>query len=433
MITRRTKVQLIIFVLITLVGVSFVGARYAKLGSLFYKDHYTVVAHLAQSGGIYQGGEVDYRGVQIGKVGKLALSQDGVDVYLDIANKWDSIPADTLAVVGNRSAVGEQYVELQPQTDKGPYLADNSQIAQRDTSTPLPTEKLLGDAARTVSSVNKKSLTVTIDELGKALQGTGDDLGQILDTGTSFIQTANDNFDVTTALLRDSNTVLRTQVDSESAIKSFSKNLALFSGTLAGSNDDLVSLIRNGAAGATELRTFLDENKVDLSELLSEVVTTGKILRQNLPGLREVLVVYPYVVEGGFTVVDRNSDDGHYNAHFGLILNTQQVCHKGYESTNTRPPQDTADRDFNTNAHCAEPASQSNARGAQNAPRAGASYRAPVVASYDEATGKVTWGDDGYADASGLDSGATGAGSAAPATLGSDSWKWLYLEPLTGK
>ena len=59
MITRRTKMQLMVFLLITLVGVSFVGARYARLGSLFVKDHYAVVAHFSQSGGIYEDAEVD--------------------------------------------------------------------------------------------------------------------------------------------------------------------------------------------------------------------------------------------------------------------------------------------------------------------------------------------------------------------------------------
>ena len=33
---------------------------------------------------------------------------------------------------------GEQYVDLQPQTDNGPYLHDGSQIAMADTRTPLP-------------------------------------------------------------------------------------------------------------------------------------------------------------------------------------------------------------------------------------------------------------------------------------------------------
>ena len=84
MITRRTKVQLMIFALITLLGVSFVGARYARLDRLFFDDSYTVVAHFADSGGIFAGGEVSYRGVRVGQVDELVLTDEGVDVHLDI-------------------------------------------------------------------------------------------------------------------------------------------------------------------------------------------------------------------------------------------------------------------------------------------------------------------------------------------------------------
>ncbi len=80
-----------------------------------------MVVHFEDSGGIFAGGEVTYRGVRVGKVDKLELTDAGVDAYLDIQNSYDEIPADAKAVVGNRSAVGEQYVELQPQTDAKPY------------------------------------------------------------------------------------------------------------------------------------------------------------------------------------------------------------------------------------------------------------------------------------------------------------------------
>ncbi len=80
MITRRTKIQLLVFVVITLVGCSFVGARYAKLDRLFYDSAYTVTAHFGSSGGIFAGAEVTYRGVQIGKVDRLVLTEEGVDV-----------------------------------------------------------------------------------------------------------------------------------------------------------------------------------------------------------------------------------------------------------------------------------------------------------------------------------------------------------------
>jgi phospholipid/cholesterol/gamma-HCH transport system substrate-binding protein len=415
MITRRTKFQLLIFVLITLLGVSYVGARYAKLDRLFYDDTYTVVAHFPESGGIFAGGEVSYRGVQVGRVGKLVLTDSGVDVYLDVDKGYDEIPADTLAVVGNRSAVGEQYVELQPKVDDGPYLSDDSEIDEEDTRTPIATETLLTNLSNTVTSVDQEALRTTVTEFGAAFGGTGQDLQTIIDSGNSFIEVANENFDVTAALIRDSNTVLKGQLARESALRNFATQLSLFSGTLAGADGDLRRLIDTGSATAIELRTFLEDNRVELGELINNLVTTGEIITKHLDGVAQVLSIYPYVVEGGFTVVSKSPDTGLYDAHFGMIITDQPVCHRGYEGTDTRPPQDGSNRPMNENARCTEPAAMSNARGAQNLNR--------VVASYDEATGELTWG-------SRVPGAERSVGTVAPQTLGEESWKWLYLQPL---
>src|ERR1044071_1859148 len=99
MITSRTKKQLVVFVIITLLGVTFVGGRYARLDRLFYDSTYTVNAHFAQSGGIFTGAEVTYRGVGVGAVEKMKLTDDGVDVLLSIENGYDTIPKDSVALV----------------------------------------------------------------------------------------------------------------------------------------------------------------------------------------------------------------------------------------------------------------------------------------------------------------------------------------------
>jgi phospholipid/cholesterol/gamma-HCH transport system substrate-binding protein len=431
-ITRRTKLQLMAFVIITLFGVTFVGARYAQLDKAFYDDNYTVNASFADSGGIFAGGEVTYRGVSVGTVNKLVLTDEGVDVVLDIDNSFDEIPADTLAVIGNRSAVGEQYVELQPQRDDGPYLHNDSVIEQEDTRLPIATDTLLTHLSETVESVDKDDLKTTVDELGAAFAGTGEDLQTIIDSGNSFINTANDNFDVTTALIRDSNTVLHGQIDSESAIRNFSSQLQAFSSVLAGSDTDLRNLIDTGGVAATQLRTFLEQNQVELGDLINNLVTTGDVVVKHLDGIKQLLVVYPYAVEGGFTVVSKSPDTGLYDAHFGLILTTQKVCHAGYGSTDTRPPQDGENRPMNVEARCDEPATESNARGAQNAPqRAPASYaeaaKQPVVASYDPETGELTWGDPAADGGAALPP----TGSVSLPADGEESWKWLFLQPLT--
>ena len=191
--------------------------------------------------------------------------------------------------------------------------------------------------------------------------------------------------------------MLHGQIDSDSAIRNFSSQLKLFSDVLAGADPDLRNLIDTGGVAATELRTFLEQNQVELGDLINNLVTTGDVIVKHLDGIKQVLVLYPYVVEGGFTVVSKTPDTGLYDAHFGMILTTQPVCHEGYEGTDTRPPQDGDNRPMNVDARCTEPASQSSARGAQHAPRrAPASYAdSPVVASYDPATGQADLGRPG--------------------------------------
>ncbi|MDO9456325.1 MCE family protein [Nocardioides sp.] len=430
MITRRTKVQLLIFVVITLLGVSFVGARYARLDEKVRDTSYEVTAHFAEAGGIFAGAEVTYRGVGIGTVDRLKLTEAGVDVVLKIDNKWDDIPADSIAAVGNRSAVGEQFVELQPKVDKGDVLEQGSEIQLVDTRTPIATETLLADLSTTVSSVDQDALRTTVDELGKAFNGTGDDLQQIIDTGTSFIDAADANFDITTKLIEDGNTVLNTQIDSESSLRTFANQLALFSGTLADADPDLRRLIDNGSFAANQLRTFIEDNRIELSSLLNNLVTTGEIFVDHLDGLNQVLVIYPYIVEGGFTVVSKSPGTGKFDAHFGLVLSTTEPCLEGYEGTVRRPPNERfTDPGMNVNAKCTEPATKTNARGAQNLPRSATSFARPD-AFFDPDTRKVTYADETDPDpVAPWESG----GTVAPRSLGKESWKWLYLEPMTGQ
>jgi phospholipid/cholesterol/gamma-HCH transport system substrate-binding protein len=425
MITSRTKKQLIVFAIITLLGVTFVGARYARLDRLFYDSAYAVDVHYAQSGGIFTGAEVTYRGVTIGKVSKMKLTDDGVDVVLSINKSEDKIPKDSLALVGNKSAVGEQYVELQPKTDGGPYLKNGSTIDTPDTEIPVSTTEILTNLDNLVQSVPQADLRTVVAESGAAFKDAGPSLGQIIDTSSSFIKTAEANFETTTALIRDSRTVLQTQVDKGSAIRSFAKNLSLFSGTVAANDKYLRSLIDNGSATANELRTFLEQNKVNLGQLINNLVTTNEIVVQHLKGIRQILVIYPYIVAGGFTVAERSKDDNgqyHYNARFGLIL-TQgaDVCKKGYEGTDRRSAQDTADRPMRTNIGCTDPTR--DYRGAEKAPRgrAGAAYRSPVAA-YDSSTGKVVWGDQSTGPQIAYDGGDA-------ELFGQDSWKWMLLQP----
>ena len=437
MIRRGTKVQLLVFALITVLGLSYVSARYVGLGERLTGAGYVVTVDFAMAGGIFENAEVTYRGVAVGRVDRLRLARDGVHVDLRI-DEGARIPADTAAVVENRSAVGEQYVDLQPRRQGGPFLADGDRIAEEQTRTPLPTEVLLLNLDRLVRSVDKRDLVVVIDELGKAFGGTGRDLQRLLDSGDALTRAAVDALPETIRLIEDGLTVLATQRESGSAIKGFAADLADFSRTLKNSDGDLRKVLDNGVVASRELRSLIAENRPEISALLANLLTTGQVTVARLDGVEQVLVTYPDNVAGGYTVVP-----GDGSSHFGLVLNSDPPsCRKGYEGTDQRTPAATSDVPANTDARCAEPrGSKTTVRGAQNAPAPSNRYGSPVArtgTNQDDPTGPVSSLDlTGYHPVSGL---ATGAGD-VPLVVGSrggqerafgeESWRWLLLGPLS--
>jgi phospholipid/cholesterol/gamma-HCH transport system substrate-binding protein len=418
-----------VFLLITVVGVAFVGAKYAQVDKLFFDEDYTVSASFAESGGIFTGAEVTYRGQPVGRVGQLKLLPDGVEVNLDI-DKKEKIPNDLLAVVANRSAIGEQYVDLQPRRDGGPYLQDNSTIARQDTAIPIDTTELLLNLDQLVNSVDKDSLRTTVRELGAALKGKGTDLQKIIDSSGKLIDDADANVLQTIKLINDGDTVLATQVASGDAIKTWAKNLALLSDTLVSSDANLRQVIDQGSAASAQVTGLIEDNRADIAVLLGNLLTVNEIAAVRLDAVEQLLVVYPAVVMGGYVVPAKDPGTGHYDAHFGLVLGlTPPACRPGYGGTDKRVPQNTSNTPANTKARCtADPSTGVNVRGAQNKPSPSSRdlNRTGYGIGYDPATGDA--GGSG-----GMPEIVLGSTGGQADLLGSDSWKALILGPVTSK
>src|SRR4051812_16117940 len=102
MLLRRTKIQLIAFLLISVLAVVYALIRFAGLGDAFGDKGYSVRLQLSESGGIFQNAEVTYRGFNIGRVGPLKLTHDGLEATLNIDSQAPPVPADLRAVVADR-------------------------------------------------------------------------------------------------------------------------------------------------------------------------------------------------------------------------------------------------------------------------------------------------------------------------------------------
>ncbi|HEY6737634.1 MAG TPA: MlaD family protein [Actinopolymorphaceae bacterium] len=472
MITGVVRLQLAVFLVLTLVGISIAAVTY--VGVDLDDERYVVRADFADAAGIFDNAVVTYRGVTVGRVEDLRPTRTGVEVALRM-DADAKVPADTDAVIANRSAVGEQYVDLRPRRAGAPYLADGSTIPRSRTSVPVSTTTLLYDLDRLVDSVPKDDLVTVIEELGTAFGGTGDDLGRLIDSGNALLETADANLEQTIGLLEHGRTVLDTQRRSGSAIESFAKDLADLSGTLADSDPQLRTVLHSGVRTAEQVKALVDENRSDVPVLLGNLVSTAQVVEARLDGVQHILILYPYVVRGGYTVIAKDPVTGHYTSHFGLQLSLgPRACREGYEDTEQRQPDDTSGGRGNPDARCTD--EETTMRGAQNAPepqpeggtdpdddrrrptprpdpphsegsegsegsdgdRAGRDVgdtddqgersgllRAPLLAPYDPLTGRVE-----------LPDGTTtriGSRGGQQRVFGEDSWKWLLIGPLSGE
>ncbi|MFH9750918.1 MCE family protein [Streptomyces sp. JUS-F4] len=370
MITLAIRLKNLAFLVIAVLVLGYLGVRYADLGHYVgLRSYYTVTVQLPQTGGLYTHSNVTYRGVSVGRVGPIELTDEGVEAQLRIEKDAPPIPDSLTAVVANLSAVGEQYVDLRPTRTEGPFLGNGSVIDEADTTIPAPPTDVLTSVDDLASSVDLESLRTVVEEFGAAFEGRGDDLQVLLDTGGDFIESADRALPVTTRLMADGERVLRTQAEQGQALKGFASGAKELAAELKGSDTDLRRLIATTPDAAVQISGLLRDLDPAFGVVVANLLTTSEVAVTRQRGLEELLVKLPAVAAAGASAVD---DDG---ARFGMSVTFFEPlpCTAGYGGTVYRNGLDTsAGPAVNTAARCtSSPGTGINVRGSANAPKGG--------------------------------------------------------------
>jgi phospholipid/cholesterol/gamma-HCH transport system substrate-binding protein len=372
MLTRATRIKLVVFGVIAILVIGYTGFHYASLGRLFgLRGYYTVQIQLASAGGIFPQADVTYRGVSVGRVGAVRLTPSGVEADLNISNAAPAIPADLKASVSNLSAVGEQYVDLKPTTSSGPYLTQGSVIPRRDTNLPLPVTSLLTSVNELATSVPLPELRIVLDNLATGFGGTSTSLQALIHGQSKFISASGSALPQTTTLIEDGQTVLATQNAEAAAFRSFAASSRLFAAQLVASDADLRRLFANGAPAAVQVSGLITDNTPTLGALIANLLTTAQITLTRGPALQETFSALPAAIAAGSTTITTKG------ARFGVALTffDPLPCTAGYQGTKVRNGLDTSPGPPpNTNARCTSPVSSGiNVRGSAHAPGPAAS------------------------------------------------------------
>jgi phospholipid/cholesterol/gamma-HCH transport system substrate-binding protein len=409
--TGGVKTRLVAFVILAALGVFYASANYLGLVDKALGRGYHVTAELIGTGGLYEGSLVTYRGVQIGTVESMEPQGKGVAIRLDIEDEAQ-IPEDSPMFVHNGSAVGEQYLDFEPESDEGPYLGEGDVIEGRGDTLPVDEGDLLVDMDQFIRSVDKDNLRTVISELGAMFYETGRPLQDLIDGGSTLIDAASENKQETISLLEGGQTVLRTQQANAGNIRAFADGMAQLTGTLRTSDQDIRTILEGGPGTISEVQKLLEGLEPTFPILLSNLVTINEVTAVRLPNLEQLLVTYPVIISSGFTGTTR---DGYGHVHLEYTKEPPP-CREGYlPPSKWRPADDLTDGKVYLQAHCDSPPPFAS-RGANYVPkpRDGSARVAP----YDPATGAVVG-----ARKLRLDSQGTGN------VYGKDAWKWMLIGP----
>lgn len=369
MLTRATRVKLITFIVLGVLMLGYTGFHYANLGRyLGLRGYYVVHVHLANAGGIFPDADVTYRGVSVGRVGAMRLTDHGIEVDLDISDSAPRIPVATRAAVADLSAVGEQYVDLRPLRSRGPYLTGGSVIPERDTELPLPVTSLLSSVNTLATSLPLKSLRELTNELAAGFGGEGRSLGDIIDGNSALVHSAHGALPATTTLIDDAQGVVATQIAESGELDAFSANARLLAAQLRGANRSVRELLSAGPDAAAQVAGVLHDTNPALGVLIANLLTTSEVTLTRGKALEELLSALPAAIAIGSTVINEAG------SQFGVALTffDPLPCTTGYGGTAFRNGLVTSPAPVNTGARCDEPSSSGiDVRGSAHAPSGG--------------------------------------------------------------
>ncbi|MGV0790769.1 MCE family protein [Mycolicibacterium sp. XJ1819] len=331
---RGVKIQLAVFAVIATVAVTVMFFNYMRIPAAFFGvGHYTVTVQLPQAGGLYPEGNVTYRGVKVGRVVDVRLTETGAEAVLRLKSGID-IPADLDAEVHSVSAVGEQYVALLPRTREASPLKNGDVIPISRTSIPPNINSLLASANRGLEAIPRDDLKTVVDESYVAIGGLGPDLSRLLKNTITLSRDARDNLDSIVALIDKSKPVLDSQIQSSDSIQAWASNLATVTTQLKDNDSDVAGLLKKGSQSTDEVRMLLDRVKPTLPVLLTNLVSVGEVALTYRDNIETLLVAVPQAVANvqGILVANADTKQDYAGAYlsFNLNLNAPPPCTTGF-------------------------------------------------------------------------------------------------------
>lgn len=315
-----------------------------------------LTVRMDSTGGLFEGSIATYRGARVGRVVRIDVDGEGVvaQVRLDAGAQ---VPAASLVRVRSLSPIGEQFVDFRPLDDAPPYLADGDEVSAEVVDVPTTLAATVRALDGLLDQVDEEQLRTVLAELTTGLDGSGGDLGRLVDRADLLLGDLEGLLPETERVLVNGGDVLATLDDSGSDLRALARSSRVFAAFLRDYDPELRAQLRRGPGRLDQLGELVDEVAEVLPPFLRSVNPLLAVTDAYEPHLRELLAGYA----PGLGVVREVVRDGFLNIE--ALLQADQRCDYGTPERSPRNPERRPARD---DGRCAP--SPTLQRGAAEAP-----------------------------------------------------------------
>lgn len=354
---RRARLAQALLAVILVAGTAYVADN--VVGGHLFEDTWHVTVDLDQAAGLHERSTVDYRGQQIGSVTGVRLTDSGVTATLEI-DHGVQVPRDSSFQVRDLSAVGEQYLDIRPRANDGPWLADGDHVDADETSTPVPVHQLVADTQHLVKRIDLGDLR-TIAREADATFGDGSvDLratSRELERSVALLRELQPDLDV---LLYRGRVPLKALDDLQPELRSSAHDLAQVTQALGAAAPTVRVLLRQGGQLTARLRSMLDAIGPALGDLFGTSAPLATMSEEHLHGLGVWMDWIPKQLE---------AMAGSTRDATGHVVLVPKLLHNCVYTDDQRDPTDTAPEPAPTDRHCTSDDPTVQQRGSQNVPK----------------------------------------------------------------
>jgi virulence factor Mce-like protein len=264
----------------------------------FAPEGYRINAEFADAVQLAQQSDVRISGVSVGKVVAVSLDRHTglTKAVIQIESKYAPRPANTHAILRQKSLLGETYVELTPGSKNGPKLPDGGTLPRGQIAPTVELDQILS----TFDATTRRAFQTWVQQDGIALTNRGQQFNAAIATLYPFATNVDSVLNVlrrdsaaTTALLSDGGQVFGALARSPAQLRGLVRNSNAVFASTAARNQALAAAIRAFPAFTVATRLTVDrvnQFAIEAKPLIDELRPAA---RQLSPTLEQTVTLAP--------------------------------------------------------------------------------------------------------------------------------------------